>query len=89
MHLYGLIGMPLSQSFSKKYFTEKFERENIGDTAYELFPLNDISLLPELLASYPGLKGLNVTIPYKEQVLPFLHAEAMMQRKSLPLTVLK
>ena len=74
MHLYGLIGMPLSQSFSKKYFTEKFERENIGDTAYELFPLNDISLLPELLASYPGLKGLNVTIPYKEQVLPFLHA---------------
>jgi len=74
MHLYGLIGMPLAQSFSKKYFTEKFEREHITDAAYELFPLENISLLTDLLASNPGLKGLNVTIPYKEQVLPFLHA---------------
>lgn len=74
MNLFGLIGMPLSQSFSKKYFTEKFEKENITGTTYELFPLEHIDLLKDLLASRPELKGLNVTIPYKEQVLPFLHA---------------
>ncbi len=72
MNLYGLIGMPLAQSFSKKYFTEKFEKEAITDAAYELFPLENISLLKDLLATQPDLKGLNVTIPYKEQVLPFL-----------------
>lgn len=72
MNLYGLIGMPLTQSFSKKYFTEKFEREKIADAAYELFPLENISLLKDLLTAQPDLKGLNVTIPYKEQVLPFL-----------------
>ncbi|WP_114789371.1 shikimate dehydrogenase [Niabella yanshanensis] len=72
MNLYGLIGMPLAQSFSKKYFTQKFEQEGIADTAYELFPLENISLLKDLLAAQPNLKGLNVTIPYKEQVLPFL-----------------
>ncbi|GAB3432855.1 shikimate dehydrogenase family protein [Niabella aquatica] len=74
MDLYGLIGMPLAQSFSKKYFTEKFEKEHISNALYELFPLDNISLLTQLLASNPQLKGLNVTIPYKEQVLPFLHA---------------
>ena len=72
MNLYGLIGMPLAQSFSKKYFTEKFEKESIPDAAYELFPLENISLIKNLLAEQPDLKGLNVTIPYKEQVLPFL-----------------
>ncbi|HOZ85489.1 MAG TPA: shikimate dehydrogenase [Niabella sp.] len=73
MNVYGLIGMPLVQSFSKKYFTEKFEKEGIGNAAYELFPIEHISLFPELLQSNPGLLGLNVTIPYKEQVLPFLN----------------
>ncbi|MCH5720912.1 shikimate dehydrogenase family protein [Niabella hibiscisoli] len=72
MNLYGLIGMPLAQSFSKKYFTGKFEKEGIAEAAYELFPLENISLLKELLATQPDLKGLNVTIPYKEQVIPFL-----------------
>lgn len=72
MNLYGLIGMPLAQSFSKKYFTEKFEKESIPDAAYELFPLENISLMKNLLAEQPDLKGLNVTIPYKEQVIPFL-----------------
>ncbi len=71
MNLYGLIGMPLAQSFSKKYFTEKFEKEGIPDAAYELFPLENISLIKNLLATEPELKGLNVTIPYKEQVIPF------------------
>ncbi len=72
MNLYGLIGMPLAQSFSKKYFTQKFEQEGITDAAYELFPLENIELLRDLLIAQPDLKGLNVTIPYKEQVLPFL-----------------
>ncbi|MFT4095322.1 MAG: shikimate dehydrogenase [Niabella sp.] len=72
MRLYGLIGMPLAQSFSKKYFTEKFEKENIADARYELFPLEKIDCLNELLNAQPHLQGLNVTIPYKEQVLPYL-----------------
>lgn len=73
MRLFGLIGMPLTQSFSKNFFTEKFEREHISDAQYELFPLENISALEELLAERADLRGLNVTIPYKEQVLPFLH----------------
>ncbi len=72
MNLYGLIGMPLAQSFSKRYFTEKFEKERIVEAGYELFPLENISAIKDLLATQPSLKGLNVTIPYKEQVIPFL-----------------
>jgi shikimate dehydrogenase len=71
--LYGLIGYPLSHSFSKKYFTAKFEREGIADCVYELFPLERIELFPDLIASHPQLKGINVTIPYKEKVLAYLH----------------
>lgn len=72
MNLYGLIGYPLSHSFSKKYFTEKFAGESIADAVYELFPIEQIELLPGVLAANPQLRGLNVTIPYKEQVLPYL-----------------
>lgn len=71
--LFGLIGYPLGHSFSKKYFTEKFEKENIKDCRYELFPLEEISQFPALVASQPRLIGLNVTIPYKEVVIPYLH----------------
>lgn len=71
-NLYGLIGYPLSHSFSKKYFTEKFLREGIEDSVYELFPIEKIELFPSLIASHPQLRGLNVTIPYKEQVLLYL-----------------
>lgn len=71
-HLLGLIGYPLSHSFSKKYFADKFAKENISGYFYDLFPLEDISLFKELVAHYPNLKGINVTIPYKEQVIPFL-----------------
>ncbi|MEZ5044322.1 MAG: shikimate dehydrogenase [Saprospiraceae bacterium] len=70
--LYGLIGYPLSHSFSKRYFAEKFEKEHIGDSFYELFPIASIKDLPQLIADHPNLVGLNVTIPYKEQILPFL-----------------
>jgi shikimate dehydrogenase len=73
MRLYGLIGYPLTHSFSKKYFTEKFEKEAISGHAYELFELDSISFLPsEVLDKHPSLCGLNVTIPYKEAVISFL-----------------
>lgn len=72
MKQYGLIGYPLSHSFSKKYFTEKFEKENIKNCEYNLFPIENINLLPQLIADNPTLMGLNVTIPYKESVISFL-----------------
>lgn len=70
---YGLIGYPLTHSFSKKYFSEKFENEKIENCQYELFPIENIDLFPQLIKENPNLKGLNVTIPYKESILPFLH----------------
>jgi len=70
--LFGLIGYPLSHSFSRKYFTEKFEKEHISNTRYELFPIPSIGDLTGLLERNPTLCGLNVTIPYKEEVLFFL-----------------
>jgi len=72
MKKYGLIGYPLSHSFSKKYFTEKFLRESITEVSYELYPITEILELPSLLAEYPELLGLNVTIPFKEKVIPYL-----------------
>ncbi|MDZ4796463.1 MAG: shikimate dehydrogenase [Bacteroidota bacterium] len=72
MRLFGLIGYPLSHSFSKKYFTEKFEQEELTDCRYKLFPLEAIDQLPALLQDNQDLKGLNVTIPYKIQVLSYL-----------------
>ncbi len=72
MRLFGLIGYPLSHSFSKKYFTEKFAKEGIADAAYELFELADINGLPAVLKQNPALRGLNVTIPHKLNVVPFL-----------------
>ncbi|MEP6674352.1 MAG: shikimate dehydrogenase [Ferruginibacter sp.] len=71
LKLYGLIGYPLGHSFSKKYFTEKFKRENLSDFQYENFPLKDIDELHKLLRDF-SLNGLNVTIPYKEKVIAFL-----------------
>lgn len=74
MNKFGLIGFPLSHSFSKKYFTEKFESLGISEeNQYELFEIDSISKLPEIIkANASDLVGLNVTIPYKEQVIPFL-----------------
>jgi shikimate dehydrogenase len=72
MNLYGLIGYPLSHSFSKRYFAEKFEKERIADSRYDLFELKDISELPTLLSQTSKLRGLNVTIPYKQAVIPYL-----------------
>lgn len=72
MRVFGLIGYPLSHSFSKKYFSEKFEREKIGNARYELFELEHIEAFPELVAGQPGLSGLNVTIPHKQKIIPYL-----------------
>ena len=75
MKLLGLIGYPLSHSFSKKYFTQKFEALKLSNEwRYELFSIEHIELLPEILKNNPELVGLNVTIPYKEQVLPYLNS---------------
>lgn len=72
MKKYGLIGFPLTHSFSKRYFSEKFEKEGKTDCQYELYEIPEIEQLPALIASEKNLKGLNVTIPYKEMVIPFL-----------------
>lgn len=71
MKKYGLIGYPLTHSFSKRFFTEKFEKEKI-DATYENFEIESISRVPEIVKTNPDLIGLNVTIPYKEKVIPFL-----------------
>ena len=71
MEKYGLIGYPLGHSFSISYFNQKFQDEAI-DAVYENFEIPTIDTLPEILDSNPNLRGLNVTIPYKEKVIPFL-----------------
>lgn len=71
MRHFGLIGYPLGHSFSKKYFSEKFIKEGIENTGYENYPITSISDFPNLLQDH-SLNGLNVTIPYKEQVISFL-----------------
>lgn len=69
---YGLIGKNISYSFSKKYFTEKFTLGNLIDCTYENFDLQSIEEFPTLITNNPDLKGLNITIPYKEVVIPYL-----------------
>jgi shikimate dehydrogenase len=76
MKLYGLIGYPLGHSFSEKYFSEKFSKENIEDCSYKAFPIQKIDELKEVMKNNPGLKGINVTIPYKQLVLPQLYSSA-------------
>jgi shikimate dehydrogenase len=72
MRKFGLIGYPLGHSFSKKYFSEKFIRENISDCQYENYPLTNIDLLNELISGNSDIQGLNVTIPYKSAVKKYL-----------------
>ncbi len=69
---YGLIGYPLSHSFSQKYFTEKFEREGIPDAVFHVFVIPSIDKLPQLLKEHPLLKGFSITIPYKRSVIEYL-----------------
>ena len=71
MEKYGLIGYPLGHSFSINYFNQKFKDENI-DAVYENYEIKSIDKLPEILDSNPNIKGLNVTIPYKQKVISYL-----------------
>lgn len=72
MRKFGLIGFPLGHSFSKKYFTDKFEKSQITDSVYELYPIEFIDQLEQVLENEPDLEGLNVTIPHKESVIALL-----------------
>ena len=74
MRTFGIIGFPLSHSFSQKYFTQKFLEENIDDAVFKNFPIENIEALQDILQSEPGLRGLAVTIPYKKGVFPFLQS---------------
>ncbi len=71
MKLFGLIGYPLNNSFSKEYFKQKFKLLSLP-YSYENFPLEDISMLPAFIQSQPTLSGFNITLPYKQQILPYL-----------------
>ena len=71
MDRYGIIGFPLGHSFSRAFFTEKFHKEHI-DAEYVNFEIPSAHLLPEIVRSNPHLRGLNVTLPYKEAVIPML-----------------
>lgn len=76
----GLIGKDLTHSFSGRYFSDKFVKESVAELfEYNLFELPSVGLLPDLIDEHPDLAGFNVTIPYKESILPFLdfiHQEA-------------
>jgi shikimate dehydrogenase len=72
MRKFGLIGYPLGHSFSKKFFTEKFLNEQITDCYYENYPLTNLTQLHKLIGEEPDLCGLNVTIPYKSEIIGLL-----------------
>jgi shikimate dehydrogenase len=74
MKSYGLIGFPLSHSFSEKYFAEKFMREGIVNCSYINYPMADIGAIRHWIRTQPELEGINVTIPYKEKIVDFLDA---------------
>jgi shikimate dehydrogenase len=69
---FGIIGYPLAHSFSQKYFTQKFLDENLNDCTYQMFPIQTIDELKNVLQNNPDLKGLNVTIPHKKAVVNLL-----------------
>lgn len=72
MKVYGIIGYPLGHSFSQKYFTEKFRQLGIQDCRYDVLPLQDVHDFPGLIKNTPGLCGLNITIPHKQNIIQFL-----------------
>lgn len=82
MRKFGLIGYPLSHSFSPAYFAEKFKREDIYDCFYDLYPIKNISEFPHLIIDNSVLEGINVTIPYKKSVIPFLNEKTEAVQKT-------
>ena len=89
MKAFGLIGYPLTHSFSEKYFNEKFAAEQITDCSYKLYELPEITAFPALLKSIPNLHGLNVTVPHKEKVMPYLDAIETEAKKIGAVNVIK
>jgi shikimate dehydrogenase len=87
--VFGLIGQTVSHSFSKAYFDEKFFREGLRDHHYELFPLNNIKEIEDLIKDTKGLTGLNVTLPYKELVISFLDEVDPVAKKIGAVNVIK
>ncbi len=73
MKEYGLIGYPLSHSFSKRYFDDKFEKEQITNATFSLFEVELIEAFPLLISNHKDLQGVCITIPHKKNVLPYLH----------------
>lgn len=73
MNEYGLIGYPLSHSFSQKYFTEKFLKEGISNAVFHNFSMENIQSLPELLDKHKTLVGFCITIPHKKNIIPYLN----------------
>jgi shikimate dehydrogenase len=71
---YGIIGYPLTHSFSQKYFTEKFQQEGIEDCIYAVYPIRSIYEIKDIIKQNPDLRGLNITIPYKQSVLRYLYS---------------
>ncbi len=76
MKRYGLIGYPLSHSFSQRYFSEKFAKESIEGAVYENYSIPQIDQLKSILEQQQDLCGFNVTIPYKKEVLAFLSSSS-------------
>ncbi|MBP7184612.1 MAG: shikimate dehydrogenase [Saprospiraceae bacterium] len=71
-HLYGIIGFPLTHSFSPTYFNQKFSDLNLLDHYFETFEIPQIEYLNNIIQSHPNLRGLSVTVPHKQSVIPFL-----------------
>lgn len=81
MRTFGIIGFPLSHSFSQKYFTEKFAAEGISDAVFQAYPMEQIEQLSQLLESETTLEGFCITIPHKRNVIPWLsHANPAVEQ---------
>ncbi|MCF6365557.1 MAG: shikimate dehydrogenase [Bacteroidales bacterium] len=89
MKVYGLIGYPLTHSFSKTYFTNKFKDENIKDVSYLNLPILSVKLFSDILKTVNGIAGINVTSPYKEQIIPYLDELDETARKIGAVNVIK
>jgi len=72
MNIFGLVGRDIDYSFSQKYFSDKFQNEQIENVLYKNFDIPDISHFPQIIKKNKDLKGLNITIPYKQTIIPYL-----------------
>ena len=87
--LFGLIGKNIDYSFSKKHFTEKFSKEPFLDCEFQNFDIQEIDSFPEIIKNNTNLKGLNVTIPYKESIIPYLNKLSVKAAKIAAVNVIR